>query len=155
MRKPKPLPYKRGDEVIYIQTDYGLRITRGTVTAVRNDKGIIYVQSTGYHGTIWKTAFGRECGHFQRDPRPIWQLQPLNGQNVKLLERKAEKCNKRHRAYEEAYAIMQRDVEDESRAWQREEVFRRGNLIPDGPKFVENVIARMGFKKPKVQRFNF
>lgn len=158
MRKPKPLPFKKGMKVIWLNRHDGrISLTEGEVTVVttKNGEPIIHCRHIDRFGNEWKCKFSPACGHFQQDPHPIWQLQPLNGRSVKALRKRAEKCTKRNRVYQEAYDAMRRDVEEESRTWQRDEVSRRGDLISDGPKFVENVIARMGFKKPKVQKFNF
>jgi len=158
MRKPKPLPYKKGMKVVWLN-HHGDRISlteaEVTVVTTRDGEPVIYCRHIDRHGNEWKRKFSTACGHFQQDPYPVWQLLPLNGQSMKALQKRAEKCTKRYQAYRDAYAVMQREVDSEARAWERGEVSRRGDLIPDGPGFLANVIARMGFKKPKVQKFNF
>jgi len=151
-RKAKPLPFKKGMKVVWLSRHYDkVSLTEAEVTVVTSKDGepVIHCRHIDSWGNEWKRKFSTVAGMFQEDPYPVWQLQPLNGQSMKALHRKAEKASKRHQAYRDAYNVMQREVESESRAWEREEVCRRGNLIPNGPKFLANVISRMGFKKPK------
>jgi len=151
MGKAKPLPFKKGMKVVYLSRHYDrVSLTEAEVTVVTSKDGapVIHCRSIDQWGNEWKRKFSTVAGMFQEDPYPIWQLQPLNGQNMKVLRKRAEKCSKRHQAYREAYTAMQREVECESRTWEREEVSRRGRLLPDGPQFLANVIARLGFKRP-------
>lgn len=158
MRKPKPLPFKKGMKVVYLNRLYDrVSLTEAEITVVttRDSEPVVHCRSIDQWGNEWKRSFSPACGQFQENPYPIWQLQPLNDQSMKALHKRAKKCSNLHQTYRNAYTVMQREVESESRAWEREEVSRRGNLIPHGPKFLANVISRLGFKAPKVQKFNF
>ena len=154
-RKQKPLPYKRGDEVIYISLSYGVRLTKGVVTAVRNDKGIVYVQSVGPHGNTWKDSFGRECGRFQQNPHPIWMLRHLNGENFAALQKGAEHAQKLYHKYNQDREEMLRQLDNDTADWKRCEYGKRMAKLTDSFAYTNRVAARMGFKKPRVQKFNF
>ena len=73
---------------------------------------------------------------------------PLNGRDIKSLNKRAEKTNKLFQEYEQRYKEIVAQVEDEARQWQRDEISRRTVALPHGPKFLQNVISRLGFKKP-------
>jgi len=147
----KPLPFKKGMPVVWLSQLYSkVSLTEGVVTVATTKDGhpVIYCRHIDQWGNEWKRSFSPVAGMFQENPFPIWQLQPLNGQNFKALKKRAEKCTKRTQTYHEAYQEMQTQVHYEASTWEHEEVCRRGQLIPDGPKFVANVIARLGFKRP-------
>ncbi|KKN40486.1 hypothetical protein LCGC14_0732750 [marine sediment metagenome] len=147
----KPLPFKKGMKVVWLAQLYNrVQVTEGEVTVVttRDGEPVIYCRHIDQWGNTWKRSFSPVAGMFQENPYPVWQLQPLNGQNFKALKKRAEKCTKRSQAYHEAYQEMQGEVHCEASTWEHQEVSRRAQLIPDGPKFAANVVARLGFKRP-------
>lgn len=152
-RKPKPLPFKKGMEVVWISygSGYGISLTEGEVTVVttRNGAPVIHVRHEDKRwGTMWKRSFSTVTGHFQENPFPIWQLRPLNGDNIKKLQKRAEKANQLRKIYESAYQDLQREVHGKAMEWEREEIEKRRKLIPHGDDYITRVKSRMGFKRP-------
>ena len=150
--KQKSLPFKKGLPVIWLTEDYGrISLMEGEVTVVTTKDGetVVYVRAPDQWGGYWKRSFSPVAGMFQADPYPIWKLMPLNGQNVKKLKKRAEKATKLFREYEESYRKISTEVEQEARSWQSTEIARRVSALPNGPKFLKNVVARLGFKRPK------
>ncbi|KKK91973.1 hypothetical protein LCGC14_2707570, partial [marine sediment metagenome] len=75
------------------------------------------------------------AGIFQENPFPIWQLRPLNGDNMRNLQKRAEKASKLRNEYEEAYQAMQREVHGEAQQWERQEIQKRMEAIHHGDAF--------------------
>lgn len=151
MRKPKPLPYKRGDQVIFIIIGtYGMSLSQGEVTAVRNDE-VVYVKHVAAGGSTWKYTFGRVPGHFQEKPRPLWMLRHLNGENFKALEKRVHEADRVYKAYCEALNKMERELEHDAYVWKNEQREVRKKAIPNGQDHLYRVVSRMGFKRPKNQ----
>lgn len=150
-RKAKPLPFKKGMKIVWMSHGYGIHLTEGEVTVVttRNGAPLIHARHIDLHGNVWKRSFSPVAGMFQENPYPIWQLRPLNGDDIKKLEKRAEKANKLRKAHQAAYEDMQRQAHREAQTWEYQEVEKRGKLIPNGDGFTRRVIARMGFKRPK------
>jgi hypothetical protein len=153
-RKPKPLPFKKGMKVVWMSHGYGIYLTEGEVTVVTTKDGapLVHARHVDQHGNVWRRSFSTIAGMFQENPYPIWQLRPLNGDNIKNLQRRAEKANRLRNEYENAYQAMQREVHNEAQQWERQEIEKRKKSIPHGDAFVTRVKARMGFKRPKLVR---
>lgn len=151
-RKPKPLPFKKGMKIIWLSHGYGIHLTEGEVTVVTTKDGapLIHARHIDSHGNVWKRSFSPVAGIFQENPYPIWQLRPLNGDDIGKLQKRAEKANKLRNAHEAAYQEIQRQVHNEAQAWERQEIEKRRKVIPHGDGYTRRVIARMGFKRPKV-----
>jgi len=152
-RKPKPLPFKKGMKVIWMSTrNYGIYLTEGEVTVVttRNGAPLIHTRHIDRHGNVWKRSFSPIAGMFQENPFPIWQLRPLNGDNIKNLQKRAEKASRLRNDYETAYQNLQREVHGEAQQWEREEIEKRRTSIPHGDAYIARVRARMGFKRPEL-----
>lgn len=152
-RTPKPLPFKKGMKVIWMSArNYGIYLTEGEVTVVttRNGAPLIHTRHIDRHGNVWKRSFSPIAGMFQENPFPIYQLRPLNGDNMRNLQKRAEKASKLRNEYEEAYQSMQREVHGEAQQWERQEIGKRMEAIPHGDAFITRVKARLGFKRPEV-----
>lgn len=148
-RKQKPLPYKRGDRVVYLRLDqYGIFVTQGEVTATRSDE-IVYVKTISPYGVAFKHSFGRTPGNFQENPSPLWRLRHLNNDNIKTLEKRAKQANKLFQAHKDTAALMERQVDREAWEWKYNEIDRRRSEIPNGWDYLNRVASRMGFKQPK------
>ena len=148
----KQLPFKKGMPVVWLTSQYhDIRLQSGEVTVVTTRDGatVVHVRAPDRWGGYWKRSFSPVAGMFQANPYPIWELQPLNGHNEKNLVKRAEKATKLYRQYEEIHKQTSLDVEKEARDWQYAEINRRMAKVPHGGKFLSNVVARMGFKKPK------
>lgn len=152
MGSKKSLPFKKGMPVVWLSSQYNdIRLQFGEVSVVTTHNGqtVVHVRAPDNWGGYWKRSFSPVTGMFQENPYPIWQLQPLDGHNAKKLTRRAEKATKLFRAYEERYKEITVDVETEARNWKYEEITRRTADLPNGPTFLKNVVARLGFKRPK------
>lgn len=153
MRKLKPLPYKKGDPVVYISSlDYGIRLSQGEVTMVttRDGEQFVYVKTICDSGYTWKRTFSSKPGrYFQQDPYPLWQLRPLNGDNMANLEKRAKQASKLYEAHRAACKEIEYEVERQARDWQYKELDRRRKALPNGFPFLVRVASRMGFKQPK------
>ena len=149
MAKHKPLPYKRGDPVlyIYISWDYGARVSEGVVTAIRNND-LVYVKSVSVNGWVSKNCFSRDTKGFWGSKYPLWAVRPKASQdNFKKLEKRVQKLNEEYRAYRNAIKEMEWQVEREAADWKRQEMERRRKEIPGGIEHVYRVMARMGFRQ--------
>jgi hypothetical protein len=151
MRKPKPLQFKRGDEVIFLRLDgYGIDVTRGVVSATNNVKRTVNVKYKSVHGTEFKTSFGENPGYFQEKPRPLWHLLPLNGHNFRKMSGRAARAVREYKDYEEKVREMDSQLETDARNWKYAEREKRLQLIPDRSyRYLHRVAARMGFKQPR------
>ena len=152
MGRTKPLPFKIGIPVVWLQDYYGRIIVQEAVVSKVNTKDgetVVYARYQDRWGNYHSRSFSPIAGMFQEKPWPIWKLIPLNGQNIKALNKRAERANKLFQEYEQRYKEITVDVEQEARQWQRDEIDRRTHELANGPKFLQNVIARMGFKRPK------
>ena len=151
-RNPKPLPFKKGMKIVWLTHGYGIHLTEGEVTVVttRNGAPLIHTRHIDRFGNVWKRSFSPIAGIFQENPFPIWQLRPLNGDNMRNLQKRAEKASKLRNEYEEAYQAMQREVHGEAQQWERQEIQKRMEAIPHGEAFITRVKARLGFKRPEV-----
>lgn len=148
----KKLPFKKGDKVVYVTEDYGkIHIQEGevTVVATRDGSQVVHVRTPDQWGGYWKRSFSPIAGMFQENPYPIWKLRVMNGDNIKNLKKRAEKATALFRKYQEAYQAIQNQVEAEANKWKYEEIARRAAVLPNGAPFLRNVVARLGFKKPK------
>ena len=151
-RKPKPLPFKKGMRVICLTNAYNrISINEAVVSMVTTKDGwpIVYTREPDRWGGYYKRAYSPIAGMFQENPYPIWKLQPLNGKNTKNLEKRIRRANKLHQQQQDRYREIAVDVEREARQWQNDELNRRTKELPHGGPFLQNVIARMGFKRPK------
>ncbi len=152
-RKAKPLPFKKGMKVIWMSPrNYGIHLTEGEVTVVTTKEGapLIHVRHIDKWGNVWKRSFSTIAGMFQENPFPIYQLRPVNGDNMKKLQKRAEKASNLRNAHKEAYEAMQLEVHGEAQRWESEEVGRRKEAIPHGDDYINRVKARLGFKRPEI-----
>jgi len=152
-RKPKPLPFKKDMRVAYLSNVYGrIAIQEAVVSMVTTKDGepVVYTRSPDTWGGYYKRSFSPVAGMFQENPYPIWQLRPLNGDNMRKLQKRAEKASNLRSVYETAFQDMQRQVHGEAMEWERGEIEKRRAAIPNGDGFIARVIARMGFKRPAV-----
>ena len=151
-RHPKPLPFKKGMKIIWLSHSNGINLTEGEVTVVTSKDGapLIHVRHIDRWGNVWKRSFSPVAGMFQENPFPIWQLRPLNGDDIKKLQKRAEKANRLRNTYENAYQAMQREVHGEAQQWERQEIEKRRKAIPHGDDYITRVKARMGFKRPEI-----
>ncbi len=151
-RKPKPLPFKKGMKNVWLSHGYGIHLTEGEVTVVTTRTGapLIHARHIDRHGNTWKRSFSPVAGMFQENPFPIWQVRPLNGDNMRKLQKRAEKASKLRNDYETAYQDMQRQVHGEAQQWERQEIGERMKAIPHGDGYITRVKARLGFKRPAV-----
>ena len=150
--KKKALPYKKGMQVAYLtEAFHGVRLQEGEVTVVttRNGATVVHVRTPDSWGGHYKRSFSPVAGTWQENPYPIWKLMPLNGQKIKQLKKRAERATKLYHEYEETHRRISLDVEKEARDWQYAEIRRRMESVPHGGKFLSNVVARLGFKRPK------
>ena len=151
-RKPKPLPFKKDMRVTYLSNVYGrIAIQEAVVSMVTTKDGepVVYTRSPDSWGGYYKRSFSPVAGMFQENPYPIWQLRPLNGDNMKNLKKRAEKATNLHGQYKSKYEDIQRQVHYEAQTWEHQEIERRAKLLEHGQSFINRVIARMGFKRPK------
>ena len=151
-RKPKPLPFKKGMKVICLTNCYDkISIQEAIVSMVTTKDGqpIVYTRTPDHWGGYFKHSFSTVAGTFQTDPNPIWKLMPQNGKNMKNLEKRAKRANKLYQQYQDRHRAISVDVERDARQWQNDELDRRTKDLPNGGPFLRNVVARMGFKKPK------
>lgn len=144
--------FHKGQKVLWLSHgySYGIHLTEGEVTLITNKDGapVVYARHIDRNGNEWKRKFSPIAGMFQENPYPIWQLRPLDGDDVSALHKRAEHATKLRNNHEAAYQDMQRQVHNEAMQWEREEVEKRIKLIPHGQQYINRVIARMGFKRP-------
>lgn len=152
MGKKKELPFKKGMKVAYL-TSYGGRIhvNEAVVTLVTNRDGapVVHVRSPDSWQGFYKRSFSTVCGQFQENPYPIWQLIPLEGKDIANLKKRAEKASRLYQEYERKCEAIRSKVDAEAKQWAYDECRRRIADVPNGPDFRMNVIARLGFKRPK------
>jgi len=137
--------------VIWLHEDYGrlsLREAEVTVVTTKDGETIVHARAPDRFGGFTKRSFSPVAGMFQENPYPIWKLMPLNGRNPKNLKKRAEKATNLFRAYEDCYRQISAEVEQEANSWRYAETARRAAELPNGPKFLKNVVARLGFKRP-------
>lgn len=152
-RKAKPLPFKKGMKVVLLTRNYGsISLQEGVVSMVttRDGETVVHTRTPDRWGGYYKHSFSPVAGMFQENPYPIWKLQPLDGKTIKNLEKRAKQANKLHQQHEDRYREISIQVESDAREWKYKELERRTKDLPNGGPFLQNVIARMGFKRPKV-----
>lgn len=143
----KKITYKRGMQVIFFQMSYGMAVSAGTVTTVRD--GTVYVRFKSQYDWTFTYKFDDEPSYKPNTYR-LWQLRPLRpGEDIEALEKRLKHAFKLYNIHNDAFSNMQREVESEARAWQREEESRRGVGIPNGPGYIQRVASRAGFTRPK------
>lgn len=143
----KKVTYKRGMEVVFLQLNYGISISAGTVTTVRD--GTVYVRFKSHYDWTFTYKFTDEPG-YKPNTYQLWHIRPLRpGEDVKALEKRMKHASKLYNIHQSAVSTMQREVEGEARSWQREEEFRRRGEIPNGPGYIKRVASRAGFTQPK------
>lgn len=158
-KKSRALDFKKGDRVVYLNHSYGrVDLTEGIVTLVRKDmpckrwdskilnQAVVYVQFQNQWGHLWTKKFADEFGHFQQDPYPLWQLRHLVNGEMANLGARAKHASKLYAEYEAKVKAIEVDVEQEAREWKYREIDRRKKEIPHGGAYLNNVIARLGFK---------
>jgi len=151
-RKPKPLPFKKGMKVVWINHNHGVSVTEGEVSLVTTRDGaqIVHVRHIDQFGNIWKRSFSTVAGMFQEYPFPIWQLRPMNGDNIENLKKRAEKATALYNKYQQEYQQIQRDVHSEAINWEYAEIAKRVKELPHNNAYIDRVKARMGFKRPEI-----
>lgn len=160
-RKVKKPPFKKGDEVIYLDGQYyrgRTTVTEAMVTAIRmdGDHYIVHTKHFDRWNNEWRRAFTTQftC-QTQVNPRqviyPIWQLVPNPGKEfVRGIKKRLDKANKKREQWFEQMSEICKDVESEARKWRDAEEKRRIAELPNMQHHVERVVSRAGFKKPKV-----
>lgn len=161
MKKAK-VQYKRGDPVVFIRLDsYGVTVTDGVVSQVRTDPAwglMVYVKhKVSFRPgdeSIWNYAFVEKLGHDRyvnsTSQYPLWMLRPLrDGENIKRLQKRANHATNLHKQYRTRYDDISRQVEYEAAEWKRQQIEQRTKDLPHSWPFLENVVSRMGFKKPR------
>ena len=161
-KKSRALGFKKGDQVVFFRDSYeNISVTAGCVSLVRKDMPfkrwdgvmvtgtVVYVKCTSMHGQVFTHKFCDTYGPFQRNPEPVWRLRHLRLPEYRNLVKRAQHASKLHALYEEAARRIEIDVEQEAREWRYREQERRKKNIPHGRGYLNNVIARMGFKRPK------
>ena len=151
-RRPKPLPFKKGMKIIWLSHNSGIHLTEGEVTVVTTKDGVplIHCRHIDSWGNVWKRSFSPVAGMFQENPFPIWQLRPLNEDNAKKLQKRAEKATKLYMDYRNAYQELQREVHNEAMDWERGEFEKRRVTLSHGEGYLNRVKARLGFKRPEI-----
>jgi len=146
----KATDFKRGDRVIYGRHtyDYGISITEAVVTVVA--KGVVHTKHVAERGWEFKEKFGEKVGNFQENPRPLWQIRKVMvGDNLKNLRKRVKKATGLHSRYRQQYQEIQNQVDSEAREWKYREIERRASKLAHGNGYLDRVLARMGFKRPK------
>lgn len=147
----KKLTFKKGMPVVWFSNYRRILLTKAEVTMVTTKDGqpIVYARSPDSWGGYNRRSFSPVAGMFQENPYPIWKLIPLEGRDFENMQKRAEKATKLFRGYEEAYTRISYEVEQEARQWQRDETARRTAQLSHGPSYMQRVISRLGFKKPR------
>lgn len=148
----KKLPFKKGMAVVWLTSYHGqIRVSEGEVTVVTTKDGapVVHVRHPDNFGGYWRRSFSTVAGKFQEDPYPIWQLQPLDGQDIENLTKRALHASRLHSEYQQKCEEIRRQCEYEARRWQEEQYQERIKDLPNGQQYLRNVVARLGFKKPK------
>jgi hypothetical protein len=148
----KKLPFKKGMAVVWLTRYHGqIRVTEGEVTVVTTKDGapVVHVRHPDNWGGYWKRSFSPVAGMFQENPYPIWQLIPLDGKSIKNLTKRAEHASKLFSEYQQKCEQIRRECEHEARRWQEEQYQERIKDLENGTQYLNNVVARLGFKKPK------
>lgn len=149
--KKKPLPFKKGMRVVWLDYSYGrisLQEAVVSLATIRAGEPVVYARYQDRWGNYHGRAFSPVAGMFQENPYPIWKLIPLDGKDIKALEKRANRANTLFREYEQRYKEITSEVEEEARKWKYDEINRRAAALEHDPKFMGNVISRLGFKKP-------
>jgi len=152
MKKLKPLPFKKGDKVIFIDLNYGCRLQEATVTLVRQELGIVYTSYTSHHDNVWKQKFARNPGWRSEDPKPLWTLRKLNGDEITNLQKRAKHADKQYRRITEKREEVRRQLDRDTYDWKNQELERRMKDVPDQFQYCKRVAARMGFKQPAAKK---
>lgn len=145
----KATDFKRGDKVVYCQNHGdGISLTEATVTVVA--KGVVHTKHITQHGWECKEKFGERPGNFQENPRPLWRLRKIApSDNLKNLQKRAKKATQISQRYRQQYQEIQTQVENEAREWKYREIELRAAKLAHGGSYLDRVLARMGFKRPK------
>ena len=149
--KRKALPFKKGMKVVWLYDYYGwmsLQEAEVSVVTTRDGEPVVYARYKNRWGDYNGRSFSPVAGMFQENPYPIWKLIPLDGKNMKRLYKRVERANKLFREYEQRYREITEEVDSETRDWKYAEINRRTEALENGPKFLQNVISRLGFKRP-------
>jgi len=134
-------------QVVFYRSSADISI--GTVTTVRD--GTVYVRFKSQYDWTYTHKFNDEAS-YGADIHRLWQLRPLRpGEDVKALEKRMKHASKLYNIHKDAVSHMEREVEGEARAWQREESTRRRAEIPNGPDYIQRVASRAGFTQPKTK----
>ena len=164
MRKPK-IEYKRGQKVVFVRFDSsGISLTDGVVSQVRTDPQwgyTVHVKHTVCfrpgQENVWNYAFvenlHRETytGYTQR--YPLWMLRSLGeDENIKKLIKRAEKATNLNKQYRNRYDEISRQVDYESHEWKRQQIEQRTKGLTHNWDFLQNVVSRLGFKKPRERK---
>lgn len=148
----KKLPFKKGMAVVWLNRYHGqIRVTEGVVTLVTTRDGhpVVHAKHTGRENWEIKRSFSPVAGMFQENPYPIWQLIPMDGKSIKNLTKRAEHSSRLFSEYQQKCEEIRRQCEYEARRWQEEQYQDRIKDLENGPQYLDNVTARLGFKKPK------
>ena len=153
----KKLPFKKGMSVVWLTRYHGqIRVTEGVVTMVTTREGhpVVHAKHVGREGYEFKRSFSPVAGMFQENPYPIWQLIPIGGKSIKNLSKRAEHASKLFSEYQQKCEEIRRQCEYEARRWQEEQYRERIKDLENGSRYIDNVVARLGFKKPKTVKVN-
>lgn len=161
-RKSRALDFKKGDKVVFLDDNHErIVVEQGVVFLVRqnmpvkrwDDKvfhlTVVYVEYVSCYGHRFTRKFAEEFGKFQQDPYPLWRLRHINGDEFANLKKRSTRARKLYDAYREEIRRIDIQVESEAREWKNRRRDELEKAIPHGQKFLENVVARMGFKRPK------
>ena len=157
MKTDKRPQFKRGDRVLYYSTSsYGIHLTEATVTAVRQDDQhwIVHTLFKGERGSEWRKRFTtgqRYRGNGKGFDDLIETLRLLTDvDDLENLKKRAATATDRYRRHQDKVSEVQRQVEHEAYDWRVEETRRRTETIPDGFDYVNRVLSRMGFRRPRL-----
>lgn len=159
--KSRVFDFKKGDKVVFLAESYGrIQLDQGVVLMVKKAMPIkkwsgqvltfpgVYVRFKNQWGDTYSKKFCEEYGAFQENPYPIWRLRLLKNGEMRNLEKRAGHASKLHQVYIDRARQVETAVDQEARDWKYQEIDRRKAAISHGGKFLQNVVARMGFKQP-------
>ncbi len=156
MNNRKALAYKKGDCVLWVRYDYyDCRLHEGVVssrteTAVYVKEEIKFATGSNLYTVVFTEQDQSEYYRRGYTTYPFWMLRKVKeGEDLKKLRKRLEKATKLHRKYQDEVSKIEREVEIEARAWQRDEEKRRISTLPHGQDYMMRVLARAGFSQEK------
>lgn len=151
MKNGKKPVFKRGDEIMCLNPmPYSLRLVALTVTATRGTD-TVYAQHVDQNGNKYKYTFTNDPELARKQfTHALWTILHHPGKKMfNRLEKRLRAAERRHAQYRETAAETEREVNHDARAWMDEQYRERMAGVPYGADYVQRVIARAGFRRPK------